>query len=141
LSKPAKAQQRVLDEILSANERCEYLRAATHDPRPVVTYDDIEPLITRVCDGEANVLTTEPVLMVEKTSGSTSAAKFIPYTATLRRQFIRALAPWMTDLYATYPDLTDGRAFWSVSPLANARERTRGGVPIGFDDDRDYFDS
>lgn len=79
--------------------------------------------------------------MVEKTSGSTSAAKFIPYTATLRLQFLRALAPWMIDLYNTYPELTEGRAFWSVSPLAQARERTRGGLPIGFEDDRDYFGS
>ena len=123
LANPEEAQQRVLDEIMSANGDSEYLRTAHCELRtlPIVTYDDIEPYVARICDGEPNVLTCEPVLMVEKTSGSTSAAKFIPYTATLRRQFIRALAPWMTDLYATYPDLTEGRAFWSVSPLANAR--------------------
>jgi hypothetical protein len=152
LSNPAAAQRRVLDEILSANAGCEYLRPATRDLRPeclrtahralrTVTYDDIEPYIARICDGESNVLTSEPVTMVEKTSGSTSAAKFIPYTAMLRRQFMRALAPWMCDLYSSYPDLTEGRAFWSVSPLAHGRERTRGGLPVGFDDDRDYFDS
>jgi hypothetical protein len=157
LEHPAEAQQRVLNEILLANRDCEYLRPATRDLRPdflrpatrdlrpdslpTVTYDDLEPYITRICDGESNVLTSQPVTMVEKTSGSTSPAKFIPYTATLRRQFMRALAPWMCDLYAAYPDLTEGRAFWSVSPLAHARERTRGGLPVGFDDDRDYFDS
>ena len=128
LKDPAAAQQRVREECGASDTG-------------IVTYDDLEPDIARICDGEQNVLTTEPVLMVEKTSGSTSAAKFIPYTATLRRQFLRALAPWMVDLYSTYPDLTEGRAFWSVSPLAQARERTRGGLPIGFDDDRDYFDS
>jgi hypothetical protein len=137
LESPAEAQQRVLDEILGANASCDYVQR--HRDLPIVTYDDIENDINRVCDGEANVLTSEPVLMVEKTSGSTSAAKLIPYTATLQRQFLRALAPWMTDLYTSYPDLTSGRAFWSVSPLAHARERTRGGLPIGFDDDRDYF--
>src|SRR5439155_5521283 len=124
------AQQRVLDEIL-------HLQPASCDLRalPIVTYDDIEPDIQRICDGETNVLTREPVLILEKTSGSTSAAKFIPYTPTLRRQFMRALAPWMHDLYTTYPELTEGRAFWSVSPLAHAHERTRGGLPVGFEDD------
>jgi len=129
LKDPAAAQQRVREECGSRNDAS------------IVTYDDIACDIAHICDGEQNVLTTERVLMVEKTSGSTSAAKFIPYTATLRRQFLRALAPWMVDLYAQYPELTEGRAFWSVSPLAQVRERTRGGLPIGFEDDRDYFDS
>lgn len=143
LADPAEAQQRVLREILSTNSDSQYLRTAHCELRtlPIVTYDEIEPHLARICDGDQNVLTSERVLMVEKTSGSTSAAKFIPYTASLRRQFIRALAPWMTDLYSTYPELTEGRAFWSVSPLAQARERTRGGLAVGFDDDRDYFGS
>jgi hypothetical protein len=139
LDDPAAAQQRVLEEILAANRSCEYLQRFRE--RPIVTYDDLEPDILRVCNGESNVLTSDAVTMVEKTSGSASAAKFIPYTALLRRQFLRALAPWMVDLYTAYPELTEGRAFWSVSPLARARERTPGGLPVGFDDDRDYFGS
>ena len=140
LKDPAGAQQRVREEcqsLLPARRE----KVAEGRMRGIVTYDDLEPYVARICDGEQNVLTRERVLMVEKTSGSTSPAKFIPYTATLRRQFMRALAPWMIDLYATYPKLTEGRAFWSISPLARARERTRGGLPIGFEDDRDYFDS
>ena len=83
--------QRVRDEILSANRTAQYMRdelpVVIDDDLPIVTYDDIEPFIERVCAGESNVLTSEPVLMVEKTSGSTAAAKYIPYTRSLRRQF------------------------------------------------------
>src|SRR5438105_3733504 len=47
---------------------------------PVVTYDDLEPWVERIGRGEPGVLTTEPVVMMEKTSGSAGAATYVPDT-------------------------------------------------------------
>ena len=57
------------------------------DVSTAVASPEIEPWIERIGRGEPNVLTTEPVLMMEKTSGSSGAAKYIPYTRSLRREF------------------------------------------------------
>jgi GH3 auxin-responsive promoter len=106
---------------------------------PVRTYDDLLPWIDRAQRGEPRVLTSERVVVFEQTSGSSGAAKLIPYTSSLRAEFERALAPWMCDLYDHDATLMRGPAYWAVTPIARARTRTQGGVPIGFDDDTEYF--
>jgi len=42
-------------------------------------------------------LTEEPVLLLEPTSGSTSAKKLIPYTRGLQREFSSAIGKWLWD--------------------------------------------
>ncbi|MEI6534905.1 MAG: GH3 auxin-responsive promoter family protein, partial [Verrucomicrobiaceae bacterium] len=106
---------------------------------PVRDYDDFEAWIERVKSGEPNVLTAEPVLAFERSSGSTSAAKYIPYTAALRREFQEAIRAWMGDLYAQHPSLLGGPAYWLISPLKQPREATSGGIPVGFESDTDYL--
>lgn len=106
---------------------------------PVRSYEDFEPWIERIRQGEPGVLTAEPVLMMEKTSGSTGPAKYIPYTATLRREFQSAAGVWLADLYLNRPALLSGRQYWSISPVARQRETTPGGLPVGFDDDTEYL--
>lgn len=149
LHDPRASQEAILFDTLRANAATDYGRrfgfgaiasVAEYQRRvPIVTYDDVEADILRVAGGEANVLTTEPVTMFEKTSGSTAAAKYIPYTESLRRQFTGAVSAWMHDLYGARPGLGEGSAYWSISPLAAERERTSGGLAVGFEDDRDYF--
>ena len=73
--------------------------------------------IDRIGRGEANVLTAEPVRMFELSSGSTSASKMIPYTATLKAEFQRAIAPWIFDLYARHASLRGGPSYWSITPV------------------------
>ena len=106
---------------------------------PVRIYDDLLPWIDRAQRGERRVLTSEPVVMFERTSGSSGAAKLIPYTSSLRTEFERALAPWLCDLYDHDAALRRGPAYWSVTPIARAKTHTDGGIPIGFDDDTEYF--
>src|SRR5207245_7561134 len=65
--------------------------------------------------------------------------KLIPYTATLRRQFQRAVAAWVHDLFRRRPAVRNGRAYWSISPAFGPPRRTAGGLPIGFDDDAAYL--
>jgi hypothetical protein len=104
---------------------------------PLRTYDEYRPWIARVADGTPNVLTREPVRMFEPTSGSTTANKLVPYTASLQREFQRGIRPWIVDLFRHHPELMSGPSYWSISPAA-VSERTRGGIPVGFDDDSCY---
>src|SRR6266404_1154140 len=151
LGNPAVAQKRILERLLATNSGSAYgrkhhfsrLRTAKDFQQavPIVSYDDLQPWVERIKDGEESVLTTERVLMFEKTSGSASAAKYIPYTASLRREFQRAIRIWIYDLYSHTPGLTSGNAYWCITPLARESETTAGGLPVGFESDSQYLGS
>ena len=106
---------------------------------PLSDHENYRGPIERIARGETGVLTSEPITLLEPTSGSSGPEKLIPYTATLRREFQRGLAPWICDLFATHPRAARGRAYWSISPAFGNRRRTQGGIPIGFDDDSAYL--
>lgn len=150
LREPEAAQRRILARILQANAGSAFGRQhafsrlkAPGDYRlavPPADHDALSPWIDRALRGEAGVLTAEPVLVFEKTSGSTRAAKYIPYTASLRAEFQRATGAWLFDLWRAFPGIRLGGAYWSVSPAGREREITPGGHPVGFADDTEYFD-
>lgn len=106
---------------------------------PVLEWDDVAPWVERVENGERGVLTTEPVLAFERTSGSTKAPKRVPYTRGLLDDFSAATGPWLDDLFRHFPGLFSTRQYWSVSPAVRPPETTPGGLPVGFDDDTAYF--
>jgi hypothetical protein len=106
---------------------------------PVVTWDDLAPFVERIANGEPRVLTTEPVLVFERTSGSTSLPKRVPYTQGLLDDFSAATAPWLDDLFRHFQTLFSTRQYWSVSPAAGAPETTPSGLRVGFEDDTEYF--
>ncbi len=106
---------------------------------PLVTYEELEPWVRRIMAGEHGVLTSEPVLMLEKTSGSSGPAKYIPYTASLRREFQNAVGVWIYDLYRNHKGLFGGRQYWSISPAMHDEKVTPGGLPVGFEEDADYL--
>ncbi len=143
------AQHDVLQEILSKNADTEFGRrygfAAIRSPGeyqaavPLAEYGDFEPYISRIAAGEQGILTAETVLLLEPTSGSAAASKLIPYTKGLKRQFQRGLAPWIADLYRSFPALIIGQSYWSITPAARKPEQTSGGIPVGFEDDSDYL--
>lgn len=108
---------------------------------PVSDYQDYQPFIDRICRGEHNLLTREPVRLLEPTSGTTSASKLIPYTDRLRAEFQTAIAPWIFNLYRCYPSLKNGTAYWAVSPTTLYDRAIDCRVPIGFDDDSAYLSS
>lgn len=150
LQAPRAAQSQVLSRLLAVNADSEYGRRygfaripGTREFQaavPVVSYEDLAPEIERIRNGEPGVLTAEQVVAVELTGGSSAAAKYIPYTRSLKAEFAAAVAPWMADLYHHVPTLHLGGHYWSVSPLARRPEQTAGGIPIGFEADADYFD-
>jgi len=146
---PKNAQAAILERLLRQNAGCAYGKrwqfSRLRGPRdfqnavPIVTYDDLAPWMQRMTDGEPDVLTAERVLMFEKTSGSSDAAKYIPYTASLREEFRTAIGAWMCDLYRHHPRLLTGNTYWSLTPLARKKEYTKGGRPVGFENDAEYF--
>ncbi len=145
LENPAAAQAVTLSRILSENADCDYARAHGIRPRmdatefrdaaPLCRYDDLEPWIERAKLGESDVLFPGKAEAFERSSGSTSAAKWIPFRAALRSEFTEAVRAWMGDLYQANPSLARGRAWWVTSPLARPAEVTAGGIPTGLDDD------
>ena len=146
---PERAQLAYLKRLVRDNADTAYGRAngfaRVHDLAswranvPAVRHEELVPLVDRIARGEPNVLTREPVKMLERTGGSTSTAKLVPYTAGLLADFASATGPWLFDLHAHHPQLFGTSSYWSVSPVARRDERTEGGLPIGFEDDAAYF--
>ena len=138
-----------LRQILAANVTSEFGRqhdlASIRTPAdfqrrvPLASYDDFAPAITRMAAGEQNVLTAAPVKLFEPSSGSTAAAKLVPYTAALQREFQAGLAAWIGNLYGQMPALMGGPAYWSLTPLTSGRQSTPAGIPIGFEEDSAYL--
>lgn len=145
----ASTQAAILRTILERNRDTDFGRrhgfGRVRDPRafqervPLSTFEDYSRDIEQVAAGRGNVLTRDPVLLLEPTSGTTGGEKLIPYTASLRRQFQRAVSAWIGNLFRQRPAARGGRAYWSISPAFGRRRRTTGGIPIGFDDDTAYL--
>ncbi len=145
----ADVQARLLADLLARNRDTDFGRAHgfrdIRTPRdfqkrvPLSRYEDYAGAVARIAAGEANVLTAERVPLLEPTGGTTGGEKLVPCTDTLRRQFQRAVAPWIADLLWQRPALRHGRAYWSISPALGPPRRTGGGLPIGFDDDAAYL--
>ena len=142
-------QMQLLGDMLFRNENTVYGRkfsfAKIHNYRqfaenvPLTEYEDYAPYIDRICHGRKGILTAEPVILLEPTSGSSGGRKLIPYTKTLKAQFQAGIRPWLCDLYTNLPALCDGKSYWSVTPVTHGKEFSPGGIPIGFEEDTAYF--
>lgn len=109
------------------------------DAVPIRDYEGHAPWIERACAGEARVLTREAPLVFEKSSGSTQAAKYLPYTRAFLREYSAGTGPWLYDLLTRRPALRRGSSYWSISPAGAREELTAGGTRVGFADDTEYF--
>jgi len=106
---------------------------------PLSLFDDYSDWIEQIAAGVPNVLTRQPVELLEPTSGTTRGEKLIPYTRSLRAQFQRAIAAWVADLMFHRPAVRGGRAFWSVSPSFGPPRHTAARILIGFGNDTAYL--
>jgi hypothetical protein len=106
---------------------------------PLVQYEQLLPWIEQLKQGKGSVFTTETTLFFEKTSGSTSSAKYIPYTKTLKNSFHSLFKIWTFDLLSSLLTPKTGRLFISISPLVCSEKKTEGGLAIGVEDDRSYL--
>ena len=144
-----RTQEEILIQILRNNQDTWYGRqyefSTIHSFQdfqrrvPVVDYEQLRGPIDRIATGEYEVLTKDPVTLLEPTGGSSQAEKLIPYNATLRKEFQRAISAWVFDVMRGLSKVSKGKAYWSISPWAQAPRVTDGGIPVGFNDDRDYL--
>ncbi len=107
---------------------------------PVAGYEGHKCYIDLIARGNSNILTREKVLLFEPSSGSVSSTKYIPYTPTLKKQFQRAILPWLYDIAVNNRGVTKGSSYWSISPSVNLCIKPNyGSMPVGFDQDAEYF--
>lgn len=88
--KPDETQKRVFKELIGKGARTkfgldhEFSNIHTYqdfsERVPVRDYEELKPYITRMVDGEADILWPGKPLYFAKTSGTTSGAKYIPIT-------------------------------------------------------------
>ena len=149
LAWPERSQRRLLRRMLAELPATRYGRDSGDGPGlhtaedflrfPIANYESLRPFIGAIQAGEPNVLTAEPVIVLQPTSGTSAAPKLIPFTRGLQQQFQAALAPWMASLFARCPRLLLGRHYWCVSPNTRPRAEGRSEVPTGFADDTNYL--
>jgi hypothetical protein len=77
------------------------------------------------------VLTVEAPKLYQSSSGSTSAAKHIPFTPEYFSEIQMATAVWISSIYKKVPSLLGSRSYWSISPKADQDE--------GLKDDSEYL--
>lgn len=145
----AETQAAVLSRILSANTGSEFGREhhfaevrgieAYQQAVPIRAYEEMQPYIERIAEGHPEVLSAQRVLQFGLTSGSTQASKRIPYTQALVSEFQEGIDPWVHYLFRQFPRILFGKTYWSVTPIGERKGHTSGGIPIGFDDEQEYF--
>ena len=130
---PAQSSHRWLAAMLARNAHTAYLReyGPTIDALPIVTYDDLVPWIDRIVAGESDVLFAGRPVAYERTSGSSGAAKLIPYSAEGLLDFQRSVVPWLVRTVREHG--ITGRAYFAISPATRPPESI-GGVPVGLPD-------
>ncbi len=146
---PERAQALRLRRFLEANAPTAYGRAhgyasirSVRDFQarvPVLTAEALAPWVARIAAGAPRILTTAPVRILERTSGTTGGDRLIPFTGPFLSEMRGALASWMGDLFRARPELRGLRQYWSISPATGPRQRTPGGLPIGMEDDTEYL--
>ncbi len=104
---------------------------------PLDSEEALSEEIERLAETGRSGRVDEAVLLLEPTSGSTGPSRLIPYTASLKAQFQRAVGAWVADLFWRRPGLMNGRAYWSLSPPVAARRHGR--MKVGFEHDAEYL--
>ena len=148
LSRVRQEQESILHEILRKNQRSDFGRRhgfstirtirEFQQRVPLRDYEGYRGDVERIAAGEHQVLSEERVRLFEPTSGSSGAAKWIPYTASLQGEFQRGIAAWVGGMFLHDPDLMRGPAYWSISPADARVQVTPSGIPVGFADDSEY---
>jgi hypothetical protein len=148
LAHPAATQEAILQSYLRANADTRFGRRyrfssirtieAYQATVPLASYSDFAEYIDEISRGEPRVLTRDRVRTLGLSSGSVSAAKRIPYTRVLQKEFRRMISPWLVDLYGRHLALASGCSYWSITPVATERFAPTAAVPIGFEEDSEY---
>ncbi len=146
LTRPAAAQQQLLVELCDGLKRTDRGRELGvtgpgdfFDKVPIVGWEELQPWADRQRAEEGRVLVADPVVVYEKTSGSTGASKYIPYTRALQWSFTRMFLIWVRDMAMNGPKWRTARMYFSISPNLDTPETTSKGVSVGLEDDSEYL--
>ena len=122
-----------IDAVLARNAQTAYLRhhRSPRDIRdlPIVSYDDLKPWLERIYEGEPDVLFAGRPVAYERTSGTTSGAKLIPYSPEGLQDIQQAIAPWIQRVFSQI----QGPAYLAISPATRTPE-SLAGIPVGLPD-------
>jgi hypothetical protein len=130
----------LLERIVKPNAKCEFgrrhgfeaIRSISDFQRaiPVCGYEDFRGGIERMAQGEAGVLTSEPVRRFFITSGSTAAPKYIPVTPSFVRDKSCAFQVFWNLVREAYPGISRGSLIFNFSDSGH-EQRTTGGLLCG----------
>lgn len=137
--RPAETQQRVLTRLLKYNAQTafgkehgfEAMRTVADFKRgtPIRSFAGFDPWVDRIAAGEKSVLTREPVIFFNKSSGTSGKPKLIPVTQTWVNETGRLRKIWGGRAADQHPPLMDGKAISIVYSAEGGQ--TAGGIPYG----------
>jgi len=128
-----------LEAMLWRNQNCAYLKLwgqptsleAYRNQVPLSNYETLQPWIERIATGENSLLFSGRPVAFEKTGGSSSGGKLIPYTTEGLIDFRRALLPWLVNVVNR--NRISGSAYFSLSPACRKQEYLAE-IPVGLSD-------
>lgn len=147
--RPAETQQRVLNRLLRNNAQTAFGREHGFDSirtvadfqkrTPIQSFSGFSPWVDRIAAGEKAVLTREPVVFFNKSSGTSGKPKLIPVTQSWIKETGRLRKIWGGLAAAEHPHLLSGKAI-SIVYSANGG-MTEGGIEYGSLSGRVYLQS
>ena len=140
-----KTQSKILFRILKKNKNTKIGRRLRFDEINSIdqyfknvsinVYEFYSGYIDSIKRGENNILTTENVIVLEPTSGSSSSSKLIPYTKSLKKEFNKGISPWIVGMYKNNLKLFFLKSYWLITPALQNRQDE----DVGFEDDSEYL--
>jgi hypothetical protein len=137
--RPGETQKNYLLRLIRKNENTHYGKKYAfssigcekdfQNNLPVVEYSDIETYINEIKMGHRNVLTSDPVLMFNMTSGTTALPKYIPITRQGLKRTGRLMRQWLSHAVSDHPSLLKN-ALLSITGAA-VEGRCDSGIPYG----------
>jgi len=74
---------------------------------PINQYQDLEPYIVKIVDGQENILTSDKVIMFNLTSGTSDKPKFIPVSDVSMKSASALMRHWMYRTLLDHPAFLD----------------------------------
>lgn len=137
--RPAQTQKEFLLGLIKKNKNTRYGKkyafssiTSEKDFRnnlPVVEYSDIESYIDEMRAGSQSILTIDPVIMFNLTSGTTSRPKYIPLTRQGQKRAGHLMRQWFSHALSDHSSLLD-KGFLSITG-AFVEGRCNSGIPYG----------
>lgn len=147
LKSPEKAQRALLKQILRQLHGCDYGKryyvgltdgyTEFSSKVPISNYEKVRGFIEQSMQS-SSVVTSDPILFYEVTSGSTGPRKYIPYTKNMKKIFTHMFLLWVYDFFKNGYVPSSGKFFASLSPPVKLNSPFPG-VKVGTEHDSDYL--